>query len=267
MHIEQKLVKKVCQIAKQAGEQILEIYDTNFTVDNKTDNSPLTTADIVAHNIICESLKEIKPELPILSEESTLIPYSQRRQWQCYWLVDPLDGTREFIKHNGEFTVNIALIENHQTKLGVIYIPVAKTYYYAASSLGAEKMDADYRAESIHTRPAHADKIILAGSRSHKHPKQQALANQLGNAKIVNTGSSLKLCLIAEGKADIYPRFGLTSEWDTAAAQCILEEAGGCVLDMQFKPLRYNTKDSVLNPEFLAIADPSFDWGYYLDKI
>lgn len=267
MQINQQLVERICQISKQAGARILEIYDTNFTVDSKADNSPLTAADIEAHNIICASLKELSPELPVLSEESMAIPYDQRQKWQHYWLVDPLDGTREFIKRNGEFTVNIALIENHQTKLGVVYVPVTRTCYYAASSLGAGKINATGLTESIQTKSSCTNKIIFAGSRSYNHAKQQALVEQLDNAEIITTGSSLKFCLVAEGKVDIYPRFGFTSEWDTAAAQCIVEEAGGCVVDMQFNPLRYNTKDSLLNPEFLVIADPSFKWQHYLEKI
>jgi len=163
--------------------------------------------------------------------------------------------------------VNIALIEDHQARLGVIVVPVSGVCYYAAKSLGAFKINADGITESIKVKKSENNKIILAGSRSHGGEKQQAFINRLGGAEIIAIGSSLKFCLVAEGKVDIYPRFGLTSEWDTAAAQCIVEEAGGCVVDMHFNPIRYNTKESLLNPEFLVIADPSFNWRQYLDEI
>ncbi|MCH9047349.1 MAG: 3'(2'),5'-bisphosphate nucleotidase CysQ [Proteobacteria bacterium] len=267
MEINQKLIEEICQIANQAANRILEIYDTDFTVESKEDRSPLTAADLAAHNTICKALAELTPEIPVLSEESEELPYSERRQWSPYWLVDPLDGTREFIKRNGEFTVNIALIEDHQARLGVIVVPVSGVCYYAAKSSGAFKINADGITESIKVKKSENNKIILAGSRSHGGEKQQAFINRLGGAEIIAIGSSLKFCLVAEGKVDIYPRFGLTSEWDTAAAQCIVEEAGGCVVDMHFNPIRYNTKESLLNPEFLVIADPSFNWRQYLDEI
>ncbi len=267
MEIDQTLIEEICQIASNAADCILEIYDTDFTVENKEDHSPLTAADMAAHNSICTALTKLTPEIPVLSEESSALPYTERCLWSRYWLVDPLDGTREFIKRNNEFTVNIALIENGQSILGVITVPVTGVCYYAAASLGAFKISADGITESIKVKKSEPNKIIIAGSRSHGSEKQQALIDRLGGAEIIAMGSSLKFCLVAEGRVDIYPRFGLTSEWDTAAAQCIVEEAGGCVVDMNFKPIRYNTKDSLLNPEFLVIADQSFDWKHYLDKI
>jgi len=267
MEINQKLIEEICQIASNAADCILEVYDTDFAVENKEDHSPLTTADMAAHNSICTALTKLTPEIPVLSEESSALPYTERCQWSRYWLVDPLDGTREFIKHNGEFTVNIALIENGQSSLGVITVPVTGVCYYAAASLGAFKITADGITESIKVKKSELNKITIAGSRSHGGEKQQAFINRLGGAEIIAIGSSLKFCLVAEGRVDIYPRFGLTSEWDTAAAQCIVEEAGGCVVDMDFNPIRYNTKDSLLNPEFLVIADPSFNWKQYLDEI
>lgn len=268
MQIDQKLLAELHQIAKRASEQILKIYDTTFTVNNKEDSSPVTAADIAAHKVICKSLSKLTPDIPILSEESEAISYTERRNWTCYWLVDPLDGTREFIKRNDEFTVNIALIENHQTKIGVVYIPVTGICYYATHSLGAFKIGADGNTQAIKTKKSTAEHIVLARSRSHEKMKQQLLTKLLNatkiNTEIITMGSSLKFCLIAEGKADIYPRFGPTSEWDTAAAQCIVEVAGGQVTDMQFKPLRYNTKTSLINPDFLAIADKSFHWDQIL---
>jgi 3'(2'), 5'-bisphosphate nucleotidase len=267
MEVNQKIIKEICQIANQAANCILEIYDTDFTIENKEDCSPLTAADLAAHNTICIALAQLTPDIPVLSEESSELSYAERSQWSRYWLVDPLDGTREFIKRNGEFTVNIALIENGQPCLGVINVPVTGVSYYAATSLGAFKICADGNTESIKVKKSVPNKIIIAGSRSHGGEKQQAFINRLGGAEIIAIGSSLKFCLIAEGKVDIYPRFGLTSEWDTAAAQCIVEEAGGCVVDMNFNPIRYNTKDSLLNPEFLVIADKSFNWKQYIDGI
>ena len=267
MEITQKLIEEICQIASNAADCILKIYDTDFSVKTKKDHSPLTTADMAAHNSICTALAQLTPDIPVLSEESSELPYAELSQWSRYWLVDPLDGTREFIKRNGEFTVNIALIENGHPSLGVITVPVTGVCYYAATSLGAFKTNADGITESIKIKKSDLNNIIIAGSRSHGTEKQQALTKQMDGAEIIAIGSSLKFCLVAEGKADIYPRFGLTSEWDTAAAQCIVEESGGCVVDMDFNPIRYNTKDSLLNPEFLAIADQSFNWKHYLDKI
>lgn len=267
MEINQKLIDEVCQIANQAANCILEVYDTDFAVENKEDRSPLTAADMAAHNAICAALAELTPDVPVLSEESAALPFAERRQWSRYWLVDPLDGTREFIKRNGEFTVNIALIENHQTIMGVITVPVTGVCYYAAKSLGAFKINSEGITESIKVKTSEINRITIAGSRSHGSEKQTAFIDSLGGAEILAIGSSLKFCIIAEGNADIYPRFGLTSEWDTAAAQCIVEEAGGCVVDMDFKPIRYNTKDSLLNPEFLVIADQSFNWKKYIDEI
>jgi len=267
MEINLKLIEEICQIANKAAENILEIYDTDFAVENKQDRSPLTAADMAAHNTICTTLAKLTPDIPVLSEESAELPFAERCQWSRYWLVDPLDGTREFIKRNGEFTVNIALIENHQTIMGVITVPVTGVCYYAATSLGAFKTDAKGITKSIKVKTSEINKITIAGSRSHGSEKQEAFIGKLGGAEIIAIGSSLKFCLVAEGAVDIYPRFGLTSEWDTAAAQCVVEEAGGCVVDMDFNPIRYNTKESLLNPEFLVIADQSFNWKKYIDEI
>lgn len=260
-----QLLPAVIEIAGRAAALILEIYHTNFSVDNKSDNSPLTAADTAAHNSICSDLEALTADIPVLSEESAAIPYAQRKLWNRYWLVDPLDGTREFVKKNGEFTVNIALVENHRPVLGVVYIPVTNTAYYAGNKLGAFKLAHAGSPTALHTKSTTPDHIVFAGSRSHGNEKQQEFFASLGtNTEIITIGSSLKFCMVAEGKVDIYPRFGPTSEWDTAAAQCIVEEAGGMVTDMNFKPMRYNSKESLLNPEFLVIADPDYDWKPYL---
>lgn len=260
-----ELLTSVIEIATQAAERILEVYETDFAVEDKADKSPLTAADMAAHNTICAGLVELTPAIPILSEESVSIAYQTRRQWSQYWLVDPLDGTREFIKRNGEFTVNIALIKEHRPVLGVVYVPVSKHCYFATSGQGAYKQTPGKNADRIHTRTTSADNFIVAGSRSHATAQQASFIEGLGeNVEIVAIGSSLKICLVAEGKIDIYPRFGPTSEWDTAAAHCIVDEAGGMLTDTTFKPLRYNRKESLLNPDFLVIADQKFNWGKYL---
>ena len=268
MQIEQKLLTELYKIAQHASKQILKIYDTTFAVDSKKDHSPITAADMAAHKVIYENIRKLTPNIPILSEESDAISYAERSNWTCYWLVDPLDGTREFIKRNDEFTVNIALIENHQAIIGLIYIPVTGICYYATNSLGAYKISANGNRQKIKTKKSSADHIVIASSRSHEKMRQKLLIKLLNATKIsteiITMGSSLKFCLIAEGKADIYVRFGPTSEWDTAAAQCIVEVAGGQVTDMQSKQLRYNTKNSLINPDFLAIADKSFCWDQIL---
>ena len=258
------LLSEVLTIAEQAGEKILEIYDTDFNVEKKDDNSPLTAADMAAHQHICKCLNELTPDIPIPSEESSHIPYQERKQWQQYWLVDPLDGTREFIKRNGEFSVNIALIDNERSVLGVIYIPVTHEAYTAAIGLGAMKHNKNDETVSIQVKKTIPSKITLAGSRSHGNETLRAFISRLDDPEVLSIGSSLKFCLVAEGKADIYPRFGPTSEWDTGAAQCIVEEAGGIVVDTDFNRLRYNAKESILNPSFIVIADQDFDWKQYL---
>lgn len=267
--INETLINNVIELAVQAGKRIMEVYDTDFNVEQKSDNTPLTAADMAAHNTIVDGLSKLTPEIPILSEESASIPFAERSQWQRYWLVDPLDGTREFVKRNGEFTVNIALIDNHESVLGVIYTPVTGATYYAARGTGAYKTiltGEDSKADTvqIHSRTKTPDSTIIAGSRSHRGDSLEAFLQRVGEYEIISMGSSLKSCLVAEGAADIYPRLGPTSEWDTAAAQCVVEEAGGCIIKTNGEALRYNTKDSLLNPYFLVIGDPEFDWCQFL---
>jgi 3'(2'), 5'-bisphosphate nucleotidase len=241
-------IKDICHVA---GKKILEIYGTDFAVEKKDDNSPLTLADMAAHNTICERLSELTPATPVLSEESSHISFKERQHWKQYWLVDPLDGTREFIKRNGEFSVNIALIEGKAPILGAIHIPVSGVSYTAALNYGAYKHEPDGSTLRIYVKKTHADKITIAGSRSHGNKKQTEFIKKLNDP--------------AEGKADIYARFGPTSEWDSAAAQIIVEEAGGMVVDLNFKRIEYNTERSLLNPQFLVIADREFDWQQYID--
>ena len=254
------LLNQVCDIAHQAGEAILEIYQKDFAIYEKSDESPLTEADLAAHNIIVEGLSHIS-DLPILSEESADIAWETRSQWQQYWLVDPLDGTKEFIKKNGEFTVNIALIENGEPVLGVVYAPVLNTTYAGSKGEGAFKVvDGDKSAIAPRAHQS-GETWKVVGSRSHQSPAIQSLLESLpGETELVAMGSSLKLCLVAEGAAHLYPRLGPTSEWDTGAAQAVVEAAGGKVtiinedapLAEDAEALRYNQKESVLNPYFLV---------------
>ncbi len=262
-----EFLNSVISIAEDAANKILEIYQSDFSVESKEDNSPLTAADMASHKTIIAGLHELTPEIPVLSEESATIPFETRKNWERYWLVDPLDGTREFVKKNGEFTVNIALIDNHQPILGVVYVPVTQLCYFSSRGFGAHKQVAGKKAERINTRKTSNSSFTVAGSRSHGSEQQQKFFAALGsNVEVIAIGSSLKLCLVAEGKVDIYPRFGLTSEWDTAAAHAIVIEAGGLVTDEHLNPLEYNKKESILNPHFLVIADDDFEWQDYLEK-
>lgn len=255
-----ELLPDIVDISLQAGKAIMQVYATDFAVEQKDDRSPLTEADMAAHNIIVGGLEKVTPDIPVLSEESADIPFGIRQQWKTYWLVDPLDGTREFVKRNGEFTVNIALIEDHQPIMGVIYAPVLDTTYAACKAQGAWKQQGGQAKENIKVRPYPQSMPMVAGSRSHRGDSLKGFLERLGPHELISMGSSLKTCLVAEGTADIYPRFGPTSEWDTGAAQAIVEAAGGVLTTLDLKPLRYNTKASLLNPEFLVIADLSHNW-------
>ena len=249
------LARQVCDIAYLAGQAILKIYDTaiDFGVEQKNDHSPLTIADKAANDIICEHLLQLSPKLPIVSEENKSVPYEQRQGYSAFWLVDPLDGTKEFIKRNGEFTVNIALIEQCRSTLGVVYIPVTDELYYSAKDKGAYKI-ANGEAQRLIAPPFQLDDegLRIVCSRSHLNEATEAFVNQLSNPELIARGSSLKFLALAKGDAHIYPRLAPTMEWDTAAAQIILEEAGGKVIDQSNdQPLRYN-KEILRNPYFVA---------------
>ena len=259
-----ELLQPVVELARAAGVQILKIYAQDFSVEHKDDRSPLTEADMAAHHTIVAGLQSLAPGVPILSEEEAAIPYAERSQWHTYWLVDPLDGTREFIKRNGEFTVNIALICDQQPVLGVIYVPVSGVSYYASRGQGAFRQEPGQAVQPIRVRPWEGRHITVAGSRSHRDERFDRFLEQFEDHTIISMGSSLKSCLVAEGKADIYVRLGPTSEWDTAAAQCVVEEAGGVLTDTAMHPLRYNTKESLLNPFFIVCGDAQHDWAKYL---
>jgi len=241
----------VVLIAKVAGKKILEHYESGVTVTSKEDDTPLTEADLAANKIIIEQLRSLSPELPILTEESCGIPFAERHEWNTYWLVDPLDGTREFINHN---------------ILGVVHAPVLDVTYWARRGCGAWKQVADGEPESISVRTAPEKGVTVARSRA---PLTGGLLNRfldkLGEYKVVSMGSALKSCLVAEGRADVYAKLGPTGEWDTGAAQCIVEEAGGHVTDTSMRELRYNTKDSLLNPHFFVFGAGDHNWSDYLD--
>lgn len=254
-----RLLDDALALAQRAGRAILEVYESDFAVTHKDDDSPLTQADLAAHRLIVQGLAQLAPTLPVLSEEAADIPHATRRAWQRYWLVDPLDGTREFVKRNGEFTVNIALVEGHRPVLGVIHAPVLGLTYGAARGVGAFRVDAGARTP-IRTRTLPAVPTYVV-SRSHRDPALDTLLARAPQHEAVSRGSSLKFCLVAEGAADLYPRTGPTSEWDTAAGQCLVEQAGGLVWRLpELTPLGCNEKDSVLNPGFVVAGDPAHDW-------
>lgn len=255
------LLVAVTGLAQRAGAEILEVYAQDFEVLSKTDQSPLTQADLQAHQVIVQGLRALDAGIPVLSEEASDIPFEQRRAWHRYWLVDPLDGTKEFVSRNGEFTVNIALIEDHAPVLGVVYVPVRRTSYQGIVGQGAWRQVGDGPATPIRVQVPAAAPLRVVGSRSHAAPGTlDKYLSGLGPHTLLSVGSSLKFCLVAEGSADLYPRFGPTSEWDTAAAHAVVEAAGGQVVDLQGRPLRYNTKPDLLNPHFLVYGDRGREW-------
>ena len=225
------MLPEIARIARDAGAAILDVYANEFDVTKKADSSPLTIADMRSHEVIVNALQALTPDVPILSEEASEISYEERSKWTRYWLVDPLDGTKEFVSRNGEFTVNIALIEQHVPVLGAVFVPVRDTLYLATLENGATRQIGTAPAEVIRIRtPAHAP-LRIVGSRSHRDGRLEKYLPRLGPHELVSIGSSIKFCLVAEGSADLYPRFGPTSEWDTAAAQAIVEAAGGDVVE------------------------------------
>ncbi len=256
----ERLFDPLVEISRRAGEAILEIYDRDFEVTLKDDASPLTQADLASHHVIGEALSELDPGTPRLSEESAGVTWSERRQWGRYWLIDPLDGTREFVKRNGEFTVNIALIEDHYPVLGVVHVPVSGRTYYGGAGNGCFRREGSAEPEPIGVRIPASDPAVVVGSRSHASPDTAKRLAGIGAHRMVSMGSSLKFCLVAEGRADFYPRFGPTSEWDTAAAQAVVEAAGGRVVTLDGRRLSYNAKPDILNPEFLVFGDTEADW-------
>ncbi|MDB6163544.1 MAG: 3-5-bisphosphate nucleotidase [Xanthomonadaceae bacterium] len=260
----QALREAIIVLARDAAAKILDVYNSDFAVAHKDDKSPLTAADMAAHHCIIEGLERLTPDIPVLSEESAEdVPALVRRQWKQLWLVDPLDGTREFVKRNDEFTVNIALIDDGICVLSVVQAPVGGALWHAQRGIGAFRRDGDVD-HALHCRQPAASPLRVAVSRSHRDPQTDALLARMGPSEPMPLGSSLKFCRIAEGGMDVYPRFGPTSEWDTAAGQCVLESAGGSVVDRSGRPLRYNQRDTLLNGDFLALGDPALPWQAWL---
>lgn len=257
------LIEPLDALSREAAEAILAIYASrNFDVTRKGDDSPLTAADIASHELLCAGLEKLEPRLPILSEENAeRIATGERLAWNRYWLVDPLDGTKEFLKRNGEFTINIALIENGVPVLGIVHVPVSGVSYIGLANHGAESRDrtghiaALHVAGSVESRP-----VRIVGSRSHSGGELEGFATRLGEHAFVAVGSALKFCMVASGEADVYPRLKPTCEWDTAAGQAVLEAAGGEVIRLDGTPLRYNRRRSLVNPCFLASGDPTRDY-------
>jgi len=253
------LISDVTKIAKAAGDKILEVYEDidNFNVETKDDNSPLTRADREANTIICDGLEKLAIVYPIISEENKEIPYSKRKDFDYCWMVDPLDGTKEFIKRNGEFTVNIALIHNGQVVAGVVHTPVVNETYYATKGQGAFLLKQGNTKKRIQASFYHPEEKALGivCSRSHLNDATQAFIDDYNEPIKVAKGSSLKFLILATGGAQVYPRLAPTMEWDTAAAHIILEEAGGAVVKAEDgQPLEYN-KENLLNPHFIAYGN------------
>lgn len=261
----EKVVEPTIELANLAGDAILEVYATDFDVQAKEDDSPLTQADLASNSKITAGLKVLTPDIPIISEEFGLPDFEERASWSRYWLIDPLDGTKEFVNRNGEFTVNIALIDNHRPVFGVVQVPVTGVTYAGWEGAGSEIRDKD-GIRKITVSKSSANPVRVVGSRSHRGASLDAYLEKLGDFEMLPMGSSLKFCRVAEGAADIYPRLGLTSEWDTAAAQAVVEQAGGQVIELDGNPLSYNSKEEILNPFFLVIGPQDHDWLNYIDN-
>jgi 3'(2'), 5'-bisphosphate nucleotidase len=264
-----ELLFQIVALVEQVGKAILPLYlsQDESLLMLKDDGSPFTKADDLANELILKALKRLTPTIPIISEESCDIPFAERQNWQRFWLVDPIDGTKEFLAKNGDFTVNIALIEGGRPVLGVVGIPVSDTVYYASDCSGAWKKT-EAGIERIHVAALDPSRAVrVMASRRHGVNAIEKISSHYPQAELLLRGSSLKFCLLAEGSVDLYPRLGFTSEWDTAAGQCIVEAAGGKVMDLEGKPLSYGSRETYQNPYFLAVADPSIGWGkFFNDK-
>jgi len=271
---DQELLQGMARIAQDAGDEILAVYNDDAPLDIalKDDNSPLTLADSKANAVIVAGLKQLDEFMPVISEEAELPRFEERSQWHRYWLVDPLDGTKEFIGRNGEFTVNIALVEQGTPVLGVVHVPVSGVTYYGGTAVnGAWRVVTGKDAEELEPQLIEEATSLarFVASRNHRGAQVDQLIQQAATRfdaiEVVSMGSSLKMCLLAEGKADCYPRLAPTSEWDTAAAHAVLRAVGGEIVKTDFQPLRYNQKADILNPFFIALGDPTFAWEELLN--
>ncbi len=255
---ESDMLPRVIEIAVEAGKAALKFYGGEISVEYKADHSPLTRADKASHEHIVRSLKTLG-DIPVLSEESDPEEIADRKEWSRFWLVDPLDGTKEFVKKTGQFTVNIALVEKGEPVLGVVHVPVSGITYFACRGTPPRVRKPDGADTEIRARCIHPAQLTIVASRDHAGPRVTEFIERIPEADVTSMGSSLKFCLIAEGKADFYPRVVPTMEWDTGAAQCIVEAAGGGVTDLDGHRLTYN-KDDLRNPSLMAFGDPAFDW-------
>ena len=263
------LIEPLDTLSREAARAILDVYDGDaFDVTRKNDDSPLTAADIASHKLLCAGLEKLDPRLPVLSEENAdRIGVEERLGWQRYWLVDPLDGTKEFLKRNGEFTINIALVENGSPVLGIVHVPVSGMSYIGLAGYGAQSRDGNGATKALETAgPVSSRPVRIVGSRSHAGGELEDFAGRLGEHEFHAVGSALKFCLVASGEADVYPRLKPTCEWDTAAGQAVLEAAGGAVVKLDGTPLRYNQRESLVNPYFLASGDPTRDYAAVLSS-
>ncbi|PIE83160.1 MAG: 3'(2'),5'-bisphosphate nucleotidase [Candidatus Contendobacter odensis] len=259
------LVEPVQAIARAAGRCIMDVYASSFSVTEKADQSPVTEADLAAHQCLLKGLADLTPDIPILSEEAPDICFAERSRWERLWLIDPLDGTREFIRRSDQFSINIALIHRHEAIFGLILSPVDGVCYHAWRGGGAYKRIRNQTIQPIQaSHTCHQPVRITSSLASYRSRRLQDYLNDLGDYQHLFLGSALKSCWVAEGKADLYPRFGPTGEWDTAAAQIIVEEAGGQMTDMCLRPLRYNTRPILINPDFFAFGDINRNWSRYL---
>lgn len=258
MELKKELIHKTIDLSMRAGSAIMKVYnsdDVSYKV--KKDSSPLTKADLISNEIILKGLSKISPSLPVLSEENSNIDFIERSKWKRFWLVDPLDGTKEFLKRNGEFTVNIALIENGIPIFGVIHLPAYSKTYWGGKSIGAMSKKDGEKSKKISVSKRKNIGLKVVSSRSHKNDKLDSYLNNFDSVQNINIGSSLKFCLLAEGKADFYPRLGPTSEWDTAAGEAILKYSGGYLLTIEGLKMKYNKSESLLNPYFIAASEKS----------
>ena len=251
----EQLIMSTLEIVKEAGEAITDIYYSDFDYQFKKDLSPITAADNLSHEIITKRLQILTPEIPILSEENSDIPYKIRSQWTQYWLVDPMDGTKEFINRNGEFTVNIALIDKNTPKFGVIHLPITNETYWGSKISGSFYSNANDDVKRISVSESHQNPTRIVASRSHPSEMLNHLLDKINDYEVIKIGSSIKFCNIASGQADCYPRFGPTSEWDTAAGEAIVNFAGGFVVTTKGNSMNYNAKEDYLNPHFIVSSD------------
>jgi 3'(2'), 5'-bisphosphate nucleotidase len=262
----ERLLESLTTLVREAHAEIMRVYARPFEVELKADQSPLTEADLASHRVLTAALSRLTPQLPVVSEEGGLPAASERAAWPAYWLIDPLDGTKEFLAKNGEFTVNVALVEGTRPTLGVVGVPARDQVYQGDVTTGLSRRQDASGVTALRTRAYRGANPTVVASRRHGGEALEGALKRLeageGAPELRNVGSALKLCLVAEGEADVYPRLAPTSEWDTAAAQAVLEAAGGTVLQLGGAPLTYNKAD-ILNPEFVAIADPRYDWLRY----